>query len=320
VIKIPKDVDMSKCHISDSARAILRDSDTHIKCGVCEDAILLDSLRAYAFDEYDHLGFLVPKAQIDTYDDISVENGKARMLHDEDYCAVYVNETTKRHYLVIYMRFPDYLEDQLYHLLVDNVHSRDWNTWAESREFANVLRYAVSRRRAVAIYCLRELLTMSSTFSDVQNTKVSARDILHVTYNTLRLEYNTCVDARHTIRNACFYKNTYNTKTTDGVYFCELDGDPEMSDSIAKVAHRSPATRILCTEPDARMSINRSKTCSGMPRVVASISQYVRLCCGDRNDTQEVAYGVYALERVAVPPKATSLDMWDAIDDVAATD
>ncbi|KAK3246100.1 hypothetical protein CYMTET_44321 [Cymbomonas tetramitiformis] len=269
LIKLPTDREIKWHEAADlTGMEVLRETQDHQPRGICCDEILLDALKAYVHDEHDHMGFLAAKKRDETYNDMKVETGCARMTHHEDFCAIYRDDVTKEAYLVVYMRLPDFIEDQIFHLFVDNALTRDWNAWSKSPEVLSVLQYSESRRRAVAAYCFQRLLQSDVCSSVAETDKYAMCTCLryqNITYNVILSESNTFAKPNETSRGTCFYKNSYNINVASGFMLCEKDSADAHPD--------------LLTYNDATsLSSKEASVATGVPRWVSSEATFRQVC------------------------------------------
>ncbi|KAK3288668.1 hypothetical protein CYMTET_3886 [Cymbomonas tetramitiformis] len=274
---------------------LLRDTTTHTLRGICSNRSLVDSLKPYVFDEFDHMGFLQLKEERETYSDLCVDEGTVRMIREEDFCAIYKDEQSSEFYLVVYMRLPDAIEDQLFHLLVDNALTRDWVAWARSEEIVNAHRYSEARRRAVGSYCFRNLL-QCDTFRDVtENQKCklcSSLEYRSVAYNVLLAESDCFLNARQTIRHACFYKNAYNLNMSSGYALCEL---------FESAASPTALPRLITCKDNVPLLAKKPSLATAIPRYVHDGVAFSSLIDSySRNRSNDLATYVFNLTPVNV--------------------
>ncbi|KAK3234580.1 hypothetical protein CYMTET_55131 [Cymbomonas tetramitiformis] len=239
IVRIPTELYIQKDLVINSEFDLLRDEVTHRRRGVCTNAVLIDALRTYAFDETDHGGFLEMGVDNESYDDVTVENGFARMIHRDDRCAIYKDKLTEEQFLVVYMRLPDYLEDQLFHLLADNTLMRDWKQWSESVEMSNANRYSLARRRAVTAFCFCKLLQYANYDSITEADKLSW--------------------------------NAYNSKAVNGLLVCEMRAEND-----ATPMNDFPKTMFF-SEAEGLNRVSQPRTASSVPRVVDDAESFVHL-------------------------------------------
>eukprot|EP00854_Cymbomonas_tetramitiformis_P017914 gene17914-21329_t len=305
IVRIPSELHIQNDRIVDNEFDLLRDETTHRRRGICANSVLIDALRTYAFDETDHGGFLEMGVDNESYDDVTVENGFARMIHRDDRVAIYKDEVTGEQYLVVYMRLPDYLEDQLYHLLADNTLMRDWKQWSESVEMSNANRYGLARRRAVTAFCFCKLLQYAKYDSITEADKLNwcaSLNYMHVTYNLLLSEFNCCANSKHSNRSPCFYRNAYNSKAVNGLHVCEMrpESDATLINDFPRI--------ILFSEAEGSNRASQPRTASSVPRVVDDKETFVHLLEMSQTPMSKAtggqrtsAYQTLLLDRTIVP-------------------
>lgn len=272
-------VDWSAVDVSPKI-GLLRSCASHKLRGICSDSALVDALKAYVYDETDHMGFLTMRNAGDTYNDLSVEEGDVRMIREEDFCAIYADDSRSNFFLVLYMRLPDATEDQLYHLLMDNAVARDWNTWARSDEIGNAKVYSEARRKAAASYCFRMLLQSDvfQRFSETDKCKwCSDLPYRSVCYNVLLAESNCFTNSKKTIRQVCFYKNSYNMSFSSGYVMCEL----------MNTSRETTFPRLMMCDDAVPLVAKKSTFATAIPRYIddeTTFHSFIDLYSRDQSD------------------------------------
>eukprot|EP00854_Cymbomonas_tetramitiformis_P006444 gene6444-7725_t len=225
VVRLPDGVDSWTRTAREADWSILRRTSDHVMRGVCRDDEAIRGLEQYAYDPLDHMGFLVRNTERATLENVTVENGGARMTRHQDFCALYRCSTTNACFLVVYMRIPDYLEDQLFHLLLDNHHRRSCEEWALSEEISEAVRYAQVCRTAVLTHCLLRLLSDCHNVSDTMQAGKLAQSVTHVTFNCFAVERLICGIEGRIENSACFHRDASSLARSEGNCVCEIDED-----------------------------------------------------------------------------------------------
>ncbi|KAK3255113.1 hypothetical protein CYMTET_35740 [Cymbomonas tetramitiformis] len=236
--------------------SILRRTSDHVTRGVCRDDEAIRGLEKYAVDPLDHMGFLVRNTESVSLDNTTVENGGARMVRHQDFCALYRCPVEDAYFLVVYMCIPDYLEDQLFHLLIDNHHRRSCKEWALSEEISEAVKYSQVRRAAVLTHCLLQLLSDCKDTTNTLQVGKLAQSVAHVTFNCFSVERHTCNLKRNAKESACFHRDASSLTRDQGNCVCEIDenlsgrlnAQKDMPDTLAIAigAHRIHSRSTEC--------------------------------------------------------------------------